>query len=162
MYRISLSLLLIALVATARGVAAETKSELNLWVVEASTENRETPHFDPGLDVIAAAVKGVPHNTYHKVAAGSHQLAANAPTRIPVADSHTLEAGSPKPTSDGRYRMRLRILMKTEDEPPKELEAISTELILNPEKKVLVRGLKRSGGKELLLILSLKVPKDQT
>jgi hypothetical protein len=138
--------------------AGAVQSELKVWVVEASTENRDTPHLDPGLEGIAVALRSLPHDTFHRLSAGTHNLAAEKKTRVPLVDNYTLEASSPEPGNDGRYRTYLRILIKTKDTPPREIEALSTELLLRPGKHVVVRGLKKEKGKELLLVLSLSVP----
>jgi hypothetical protein len=43
--------------------------------------------------------------------------------------------------------------------PGTEIEALDTELLLQPGKKVLVRGLKLGEGKEMVVVLSLALPK---
>jgi len=154
---LSAPLLTLLLSLSCAAALADERSELKLWVVDASTENREKPHFDSGLESIRRVLATSNHDTFRRVAAGTHGLADGKVTRIPLEGAYTLEAASPVPTQDGRYRVRLRILMKSDDSPPREIEALSTELLLHAEKPVLVRGLKKEGGRELILVLSLTV-----
>jgi hypothetical protein len=154
--------LLVALLAVVilpwTAVQAAEGSELKLWIVEATTEKREKPQYDKGLEAIRSVLSALPHDTYRKVRVGKHTLSADGTTRIPITKAYTLETKPPVATSDGRLRLRLRILMKTTDKPPKEIEAISTELLLQPDKQLVVRGLKQKGGKELVLVFALTVP----
>lgn len=139
---------------------AATHAELKLWVVQVTTEGREKPLYGKGLEAIRGVLSALPHDTYKKIGAAKHPLAEKGNTRITISKAYTLEAAPPVSNSDGRQRLRLRILMKTDDKPPKEVAAISTELLLIPDKHVLVRGLKQKNGTELVLVLSLRVPKD--
>ena len=138
---------------------ATAHAELRLWVVEATTKGREKPQYDKGLEAIRGVLSALPHDTYRKVRVGKHNLSATENTRIAISKDYTLEAAPAVAASDGRLRLRLRILMKTDEKPPKEIEALSTELLLIPDKHVLVRGLKQKNGKELVLVLSLTVLK---
>lgn len=140
-------------------MATAEECDLKLWVVEAGNENRDTPHFDAGLDEIKSVLKSLPHDTYRKVSAKAHHLKSGAPTKVPLVENFTLEATAPERRGDGRYQTDLRILTQSKDKPPKEIEALSTELLLQPEKQVVVRGLKKKTGKELLLVLCLSVKK---
>lgn len=152
------SLVLLFALASAVATAAES-SRLKVWVVEASSEAREKRHVDPGLEDIARVLVDLPHDTFRKAAAGTHTLRGDQPTKIPLVAGYTLESAEPVARTDGRYRIRLRILMKNSDDPPREIEALSTELLLRPEKQVLVRGLKgKERGEEILLVLCLSVP----
>lgn len=154
-----LSAVVFLLLVLSGAARASAQSELKLWVVEASAESRKECHFDAGLDSIKHVLSALPQDTFRKVSAGTHTLAGEDTTRIAVAGTYTLEVASPAATQDGRYRVRLRILMKSSDDPPREIEALSTELLLQPDKQVLVRGLKQKENGELLLVLSLSVPK---
>lgn len=155
-------LCLVPLLFPSPAAQAAEQSELKLWVVEASSEKREKKHFDPGLEAIRGVLEPLAHDTYRKVAVDKHQLADEGATRIQLTDTYTLVAAAPVSTTDGRVRMRMRILMKTTDTPPREIEALSTELVLRPDKPVLVRGLKVKGGTELLLVLAVSVPEENT
>ena len=159
--RFFLGALLFSLLPWGFAQAAPT-SELKLWVVEASTEERDKSEYDKGLEAIQGILSSLPHNTYRKVRTGTHSLAEKGTTRIPATKVYTLEAASPVPTADGRQRVRLRILMPAKEKPAKEIQALSTDLLLRPDKQVLVRGLKLKDGTELIIVLSLSIPKEAT
>ncbi|MCF6284874.1 MAG: hypothetical protein L3K26_06775 [Candidatus Hydrogenedentes bacterium] len=158
MIRCLLAVLLAVIAFPWSAAQAAEGSELKLWVVEATTEKREKPQYDKGLEAIERVLSALPHDTYRKVHTGKHTLLADGLTRIMITKTYTLETKPPVATSDGRLRLRLRILMKTTDKPPKEIEAVSTELLLQPDKQLVVRGLKQKGGKELVLVFALTVP----
>jgi hypothetical protein len=139
------------------GVAVHA-AELEMWVVESTTEGREERHYGKGLEAIHRVLAPVPHDTYKKVASGKHKLAASKTTRVPINKSYTLETAPPITAKDGRHRLKLRILMKKEGTPPKEIAALSTELLLHLDKPVVVRGLKAKGKVELVLVLALSEP----
>ncbi len=142
---------------TAHGAA---RSELKLWVVEARTEDRDTTHYDKGLEAIHRVLSSLPHDTYRNVSTGIHPLKESGITRIALTSNYTLEMSAPVAGSDGRHRVRLRILTLSKETPAKEIEALSTELLLRPDKQVLVRGLKLKEDRELVLVLSLSVADD--
>ena len=108
------ALLLLAIIVCA-GVNAAPRTDLNLWVVEASTKSLEKPEFEKGLEEIRGVLSTLPHDTYKLVTSGKHGLAVSGPTRVPIGGEYTLEAGAPVDSADGRYRIRLRILLKKKD-----------------------------------------------
>ena len=154
---VALLVLLVLPWSTANGAA---RSELKLWVVEARTEERETTQYDKGLEAIHRVLSSLPHNTYRNVSTGTHPLKDPGITRIVLTSAYTLEMSAPVAGSDGRHRVRLRILTMSKETPAKEIEALSTELLLRPDKQVLVRGLKLKEDRELVLVLSLSVARE--
>ncbi len=140
----------------------EPQSDLKMWAVEASTEGKERPTFDKGLESITAVLAPLPHNVYRKVSTGTHRLSTTGNTRININKTYTLETASPVRSDDGRYRIQLRILMPSTETPEKEIKALDIEVLLKPDKQFLVRGLKLEKGKELVLVLSLSVMENNT
>lgn len=133
-------------------------AEFRIWAMEAHTEGRDTPHFDPGLEDVRDAVKALTFDTYLKLKTDEHTFKDDTEYRAPINDQYTLEASAPVATKDGRYRMKIKLTMASEKSPGKEIEALATELLLQPGKKVLVRGLKLGEGKEMVVVLSLVLP----
>lgn len=157
----SLSVALMLVLAFPWSVAyGAARSELKLWVVEARSVEREATRFDIGLDAIHRVLSGLPHNDYRNVSTETHAFNDQEITRIKLTSEYTLEMNTPVAGEDGRFRVRLRILTLSKEPPRKEIEALSTELLLRPEKQVLVRGLKLKDDGELVLVLALSVSDD--
>ena len=158
------------------------KAEFKIWVVEVRSEGRQEVHFDKGLEEIREAVKDSQHDTYRNLKTSSHTFKDAKPLRTALNDRYTLDSTVPTLADDGRYRLTLRVTMKSESADkapggasaliptdtlvpkpknpgrPKEIEAISSKLLLLPDEKVVVRGLKLEDGKEMVLVVSLSVP----
>ena len=133
-------------------------AEFKIWAMEAHTEGRDAPHFDAGLEEIRDAVKALKFDTYLKLKTDVHQFKDDKEYRSPINDLYSLSASAPVADKDGRFRMQIRINMASKKAPGGEIEALDTELLLPPGKKVLVRGLKLGVGKELVVVLSLSIP----
>lgn len=150
------AMLLAPLMALAEGTA-----EFKVWAMEAHTEGRNTPHFDPGLDEVKDAVKSLNFDTYLKLKTDEHTFSDKQEYRAAINDQYTLTASAPTVAKDGRYRMKIKITMPSEKNPDDEIDALATELLLQPGKKVLVRGLKLGEGKEMVVVLSLAAPESK-
>lgn len=132
--------------------------EFKVWAMEAHAEGRDTPHFDPGLDEVKDAVKALKFDTYLKLKTDKYTFTDEKEYRAAINEQYTLSASAPTLAKDGRYRMKMKITMPSEKNPDDEIDALATELLLQPGKKVLVRGLKLGDGKEMVVVLSLAAP----
>lgn len=137
-------------------------AEFKVWAMEAHTEGRDTPHFDPGLEAVKDAVKALKFDTYLKLKTDEHTFTDDEAFRSSINAQYTLTASAPVRAQDGRYRMTLKITMPSKKKPGSEIEALSTDLLLQPEKKVLVKGLKLGEGKEMVVVLSLTAPSNES
>lgn len=134
-------------------------AEFKIWAMEAHLEGRTTPHFDEGLEPIREAVKALKFDTYLKLKTDEHTFTDTTEYSAPIVDQYSLTASAPVLEKDGRYRMKIKIAMESETSPGTIVEALETELLLLPGKKVVVRGLKLGEGEEMVLVLSLAVSK---
>lgn len=171
--------LLGALLAAPESGERPPEAEFKIWAVEVHDEGREEPYFDAGLDEVRETVKDARFDTYINLKTDKHTFKDGQPVNTALTDRYTLRAGPPSKSPDGRYRMKLRLTMKAETEKARrtpglpvdtlvpqssprksarEIEALSSELLLQPEKQVIIRGLKLDDGKELILVVSLSVP----
>jgi len=141
-------------------VAPAEDADLQYWAMEAHTEGRDEPHFDKGLEPVRGAVKGLKHDTYTKIKTGTHPFKGDEPFSEKLDGEYCLKTTAPQKADGGRYRMTVRITMVKKGDGEKEIEALETELLLQPGKKVLVRGLKLEDDRELLIVFSLAPPKD--
>lgn len=161
------------------------KAEFRIWAVEVHSEGREKPHFDKGLDDIRDAVKDAEHDTYLNLKTATHGFKDAKPVRTPLNDRYTLETTAPTRAEDGRYRVSVRVTLKAGSESkgggaqssllsgeslvpkpknpgrPKEIEAMASKLLLQPDQKVVMRGFKLEDGKEMVLVVSLSVPGEE-
>lgn len=152
------ALLIGALLLAPLQVQAEDAAGFKVWAMEAHAEGRDIPHFDPGLDEVKDAVKTLKFDTYLKLKTDEHTFSENQEYRASINEQYTLSASPPALTKDGRYRMKIKITMPSKKNPGAEINALATELLLQPGKKVLVQGLKLGDGKELVVVLSLAAP----
>lgn len=170
--------LLSALLLAPNSAAAPASAEFKIWAVEVHDEGRNEPHFDKGLEEVRDTVLDSTHDTYINLKSTKHTFKGNKAVSTALTDRYTLTASPPTVASDGRYRVNLRLTMKSKEKQsatsllqpdsliapdktrPKdrEIEALSSDLLLQPEKKVVIRGLKLDDGKEMILVVSLSVP----
>jgi len=147
------------LLAAPRAGAQET--QLHFWAMEAHTEGRQKVHFDPGLEAVREAVKPLKHDTYSKLKIGTHTFKDSKDFAEKLCPAYTLKASAPEQAEGGRYRVKVRITLSASGEKSDEIDALDTDLLIQPGKKVLVRGLKLDDGKELVLVLSLTAKRDE-
>lgn len=152
------ALLIGALLLAPLQALAGDSAEFKVWAMEAHAEGRDTPHFDPGLDEVKDAVKALNFDTYLKLKTDEHTFSDKQEYRAAINEQYTLSASAPTVSKDGRYRMKIKITMPSDKKPGDEIDALATELLLQPGKKVLVRGLKLGEGKEMVVVLSLTAP----
>lgn len=133
-------------------------AEFKIWAMEAHTEGRDTPHFDEGLEPIRDAVKALKFDTYLKLKTDEHTFKDDTDYRTEIDELYSLTASAPVLEKDGRFRMKIKITMDSKTSPGTEIEALDTELLLLPGKKVVVRGLKLGEGEEMVIVLSLALP----
>lgn len=170
--------LLSALLVAPDSAAAPAAAEFKIWAVEVHKEGRKAPHFDKGLEEVRETVQDSKHDTYINLKTTKHTFKGDKSVSTALTDRYTLTATPPTVAGDGRYRVNLRLTMKSEKKPgatsllqpdsliapdntrPKdrEIEALSSDLLLQPDKKVVIRGLKLEDGKEMILVVSLSVP----
>jgi len=91
---------------------------LQCWVVEASYEEREAPHFDPGLEPIKQAVSDLTFNTYRKLKAQRAAMAVDETARLPINGRYTLFLTPVSREEDGRVRVDIRVEMKRTSRNP--------------------------------------------
>ena len=137
---------------------ADGSAEFKIWAMEAHTEGRATPHFDAGLEPAREAVKSLKFDTYLKLKTDEHTFKDAKEYRTEIDDLYSLTASAPAVEKDGRFRMKIKITMDSKTSPGTEIEALDTELLLSPGKKVVVRGLKLGEGEEMVIVLSLAPP----
>ncbi len=135
-------------------------AEFKIWAMEAHTEGRATPHFDEGLEAVREAVKALKFDTYLKLKTDEHTFTDSSAYEVAINDQYTLNASAPVIAEDGRYRVQIKISMDSKTSPGTKIEALNTELLLLPGKKVVVRGLKLGEGEEMVIVLSLALPVD--
>lgn len=176
------------LAAPESGGAAPAQTELKVWAVELDSQGRAEAHFDSGLEEIRDALKDPKHDTYRNLRSSRHGFKDAKPFKTALTDQYTLDTSAPARSADGRYRVKLRLTMK-EEKPetpppgngassllrpdglaptpprttpakPREIEALSSDLLLQPGKQVVIRGLKTEEGKDMVLVVSLSVPRE--
>jgi len=161
------------------------KAEFKVWAVEVHSEGRPTPFFDKGLEEIRDALKDTKQDTFLNLKTAKHQFKGKEPVRTPLTDRYTLETTTPTRADDGRYRLTLKVTMKSAEgakspasrspllageslvpkpknpgRPKEEIEAMNSKLLLQPDQKVVMRGFKLDDGKEMVLVVSLSVPEE--
>lgn len=179
--------LLGVLLAAPESSTAPSKAEFRIWAVEVHAEGRDKPFFDKGLEEVRDALKD-PKNpafdTYVNLKTAKQVFKDEKPVETAITDKYTLATSPPAKSGDGRYRVKLRLTMKSGKKPAgpppaspllpgesllppqknvkpqREIEALSSELLLQPEKPVAIRGLKLDEGKEMILVVSLTAPAD--
>lgn len=134
---------------------ADGSTEFKIWAMEAHVEGRDTPHFEEGLEAVREAVKALKFDTYLKLKTDEHTFTDDRAYDVAINEQYTLEASAPEAAEGGRYRMNIKITMDSKTSPGTEIEALNTELLLLPGKKVVVRGLKLGEGDEMVIVLSL-------
>lgn len=170
-----------ALLAAPASDQVPPRAEFKIWAVEVYSEGRQEPFFDKDLEEVRSVVKDADHDTYRSLKTASHAFKDDKPVRTLLNDRYSLDTTVPVRAEDGRYRLTIRVTMKAEAEAksstpssllsqeslvpkprnpgrPREIEALSSKLLLEPDEKVVVRGLKLDGGKEMVLVVSLRVP----
>lgn len=170
--------LLSAILLAPENAPAPAGAVFKIWAVEVHSEGRKEPHFDKGLEEVREAVEDSKHDTYVNLKTAKQSFKNAESARTALTDRYTLDTSPPTVTEDGRYRVKLRLTMKPDKkksgnpllqpdsliEPApkreKEVEALATELLMQPGKQVVVRGLKLEDGKEMVLVVSLSVPEE--
>lgn len=141
------------LAASGAGGQADEKVFLSVWAVQATNEERESRHFDPGLETIRDAVADLPFDTYRRVRADRKEAACGAEIRFPLDARYTLFVKPVSREDDGRIRLDIRVEIAPRKEGDKPVNALSTRMIAAPGKKTRLGGFKLDKG-ELLIVLA--------
>lgn len=180
---LTVALLGVLLAAPESGSPPPPGAELRVWVIEASDEDRKESYVDSGLEKLRDAIVDTDHDTYKLLKTEVHAFRGGGALRTALSGRYTLATTLPAKSEDGRYRFALRVTMPSDkpkassDNPllqtdsllppqkntskPREIEALSSKLSIQPEEKVVVRGLKTDAGKEMVIVLSLTVPAEE-
>ncbi|MFP4499917.1 MAG: hypothetical protein ACLFTT_02860 [Candidatus Hydrogenedentota bacterium] len=129
---------------------------LAVWAVHATNEGREEPNVDSALVSVREALRGLPFDTFHNLMHTRRDCPVNTETKVRIDKRYTLVVQPLDHQKNGRARLDVCVLMQR---PPKDgkktkpVAALSTVLVLSPDKEVTLGGLKLDDG-ELVLILA--------
>lgn len=152
---VSMSGIVIVLFAlSGAGTAPEDAIVLSVWAAQATTEGRETKHFDPELEPIRNDVNDLRFDTYHQVRVDRREAPYGAETRFPLDARYTLCVTPVSKEQDGRIRLDVRVEMASRKEGDKPINALSTRIMAAPDKKTRFIGFKLEQG-ELVFLLAV-------
>ncbi len=143
---------LLFLLLTAGG--AETPSmTLRFWAIEAAQEGRETPFFDEAARETRDALADLKFDTFNTLLRERLVLEAGQERRLVVSETYTTVLRCLECPPNARARLEVTVLMpqKEPDAPPRKV--VETTLLLSPQGKARVGGLRTSKG-EIVLVLA--------
>ncbi|MBI2423337.1 MAG: hypothetical protein HYV27_10950 [Candidatus Hydrogenedentes bacterium] len=131
----------------------DTKSpiQFSYWAAQATQENRKEPLFDPELNDIRKAVADLPFDTYHAIKTGKSEIKLLEDKEFPLDAQYGLHVMPMEKDANNRIKVDMRIMETSK--AGKERTALAPSIMMQPDKMVKMRGLKLTGGGELVLVV---------
>lgn len=128
---------------------------VDVVAVHAFSENRGARVFDKDLLNFKDALADLEYDTFHQLSTTTLRAPLNQEATYQINSRYKLCVKPLSRESSGQVRLNVRVEMKTNARDSKPVNAVSTTLLISPEKKLKVRGLKLDNG-ELVIVLMLR------
>ena len=134
--------------------AASNAVDVAYWSVRAVEENGSPKQYGPGLEGIKSTLEDLPHEKFELLGKGSLGAAFGQEASASLTPEYRLKIEPQAEEPQGRIRIRVLVEYdKKNGQPP--VKAIDSRVVLTPDKKVRLGGLKLDQG-ELVLVLSAR------
>lgn len=124
---------------------------LNCWVIQASTEGRNTKTYDKAAAQIKDVLEDLPFDSYQTLQEFKETIAQNENKRYPLTPRYTLNLLYAGRDESGRARVVVSVFLATPDSQEASRTAVETKLLLAEGGKARVGGL-REGKGELIIV----------
>ncbi len=128
---------------------------VDVVAVHAFSENRGARVFDKELQPMKEALADLEYDTFQRLSAVTLEAAIDKEVTYQVNSRYKLCVRPLSREPSGQVRLSVRVEMRPSDQKAKPINAVSTTLLISPEKRLKVRGLKLDVG-ELVMVLMLK------
>jgi len=129
--------------------------KVDVVAVHAFSENRGARVFDKDLQDLKEALSDLEYDTFRRLSATTLRAALNQEATYEINSRYKICVKPLSREPSGQVRLNVRVEMKTGAARAKPINAITTTLLIGPEKKLKLRGLKLDNG-ELVVVLMLR------
>lgn len=128
---------------------------VDVVAVHAFSENRGARVFDKDLQELKEALSDLDYDTFRRLSATTLRAGLNEEATYQINSRYKLCVKPLSREPSGQVRLNVRVEMKTGAAGAKPVNAITTTLLISPDKKLKLRGLKLDNG-ELVVVLMLR------
>lgn len=128
---------------------------VDVVAVHAFSENRGARVFDKDLQDLKDALSDLDYDTFRRLSTTTLRAGLNEEAAYEINSRYKLCVKPLSREASGQVRLNVRVEMKTNAPGAKPVNAVATTLLISPEKKLKVRGLKLDNG-ELVVVLMLR------
>ena len=129
--------------------------KVDVVVVHAFSENRGARVFDRELQPLKEALADLDYDTFKQLSTTTLRAEWNREATYQVNSRYKLCVKPLSREESGQVRLSVRVEMRAKAPDAKPVNAVATTLLISPEKKLKVRGLKLDNG-ELVMVLMLR------
>jgi hypothetical protein len=129
--------------------------KVDVVAVHAFSENRGARVFDNDLKDLKDALSDLDYDTFRRLSATTLHARINEEATYEINSRYKLRVKPLSHEPSGQVRLSIRVEMRTRAPGAKPVDAVATTLLISPEKKLKVRGLKLDNG-ELVVVLMLR------
>ncbi len=134
--------------------AAAKPVDVAYWSVRAIEEDGAAKQYGPGLDALKPILADLPHERFELLGRGNLSAAFGAEASVRLAPEYKLKIEPRDEEAQGRIRIRV-VVEYEKHSGQSAVNAIDTRVVLTPDKKVRLGGMKLDQG-ELVLVLSAR------
>lgn len=128
---------------------------LQVWAVEASREGNDPVRYDRHATEIKEALADLPFDTYVTVHHSTQTLQEQREARVRLTERYTLVLKFLSRETDRRARVAVTVELAPRDPDGAPANVVETSLLLAPDKKARIGGLRAEKG-DLVLVLGIK------
>lgn len=136
------------------GAPDEQPLSLRCWVVEATSEGRDTPYFDAKAAAVKDALQDLKFDTFRTVREQSDQLTLHQEKKSVLTTHYSMTLVYTGTDDSSRARVVVTVMLapKTPEDAPRKL--VETTLVLSPGGKARVGGLRCENQGEMIIVLA--------
>lgn len=127
---------------------------LHYWAVKATTEGREIPMFDSGAAPIKSLLEDLSYDTYQTVLEREERFQREKDKSIRLNDIYGMNLRYTGSDDTGRARVVVTVTLTAREPDGVPKKVVETTLLLAPEGKARVCGLRCEKGGEIIIILA--------
>lgn len=136
-------------------VQSQDAVRVDVVAVHAFSENRGARVFDRDLQELKETLSDLDYDTFRRLSATTLRAELNEEATYEINSRYKLCVKPMSREPSGQVRLNVRVEMKTGAPGAKPINAVATTLLISPDKKLKLRGLKLDNG-ELVVVLMLR------
>lgn len=144
----------IALLLLAGGAPDAPPVSVQYWAIEATAEGREAPYFDASAKPIRTLLEDLRFDTFVTLCTKAERLPLQQEKKAALTHRYTMGLRYTGPDAAGRARVVVTVMLAPRQPKGSPQKAVETTLLLAPDGKARVCGLRSEKEGEIIIVLA--------